>query len=325
MVFKWNKLGKVFDPKDHQTASWMREFAQSPSVLIGETHVRIYFCSRPAPGRDGQYLSFLGYIDLDRKSMSRILNICREPSLRLGAYGTFDEFGTNPISVIRDQDEVRVYYAGWTRCESVPFNSAIGVAISRDGGNSFVRVGEGPVLSYSPDEPFLLGSPRIRKYDGKWYLWYVSGKKWLQTEGKPEPVYKIRMASSEDGISWEKCGRDLLESRLGEHECQACPDVLYRDGKYHMFFSYRHSHNYRTKEGGYRMGYAFSVDMVNWTRSDEMAGLGVSEQGWDSEMVSYPHVFMLDGDTYMLYQGNEMGRTGIGLAKLDGPRNWGGK
>lgn len=324
-MFKWEKLGKIFDPKDRKSESWMQEFAQSPSVLIYEKHVRVYFCSRPAPTPDGQYLSFLSYIDLDRKNLLSIVNICKESILSLGGYGTFDEFGTNPISVIRDQDEVRVYYAGWTRCESVPFNAAIGLAISHDNGDSFTRMGEGPVLSYSPDEPFLLGSPRIRQFNDKWYLWYVSGKKWLQTGAKPEPVYKIRMATSEDGIKWIKLGKDLIDSKLDENECQACADVIFHNEKYHMFYSYRHSHDYKTKEGGYRIGYASSIDMINWNRCDEMAGMGVSESGWDSEMVSYPHVFVLDGETYMLYQGNEMGRSGIGLVKMVGHQNWGCK
>lgn len=321
-MFKWNKLGKIFDPRDREYGSWMREFAQSPSVLIYERRVRVYFCARPAPTSDGQYLSFLSYIDLDRRNLLDVLNVCKHHILSLGAYGTFDEFGTNPISVIRDRDEVRVYYAGWTRCESVPFNGAIGLAISHDDGESFARLGEGPVLSYSPDEPFLLGSPRIRKYGEKWYLWYVSGKEWLKTDGRPEPVYKIRMATSEDGIGWVKFGTDLIKSKLGEHECQACPDVMFHDGIYHMFFSYRDSRKYKSREGGYRIGYASSVDMFEWNRRDEMAGMSVSENGWDSEMVSYPHVFMLDGETYMLYQGNEMGRSGIGLAKLNSSQNW---
>lgn len=321
-MFKWEKLGKLFDPKDLQNESWMKEFAQSPSVLIYESHVRVYFTSRPAPSADGQYQSYLTYIDLDRKNLLKVLQVCGAPILSLGEYGTFDEFGTTPISVIRDQGEVRVYYAGWTRCESVPFNGAIGVAVSRDNGDTFSRLGDGPVLSYSPDEPFLIGSPRIRKFGEKWQLWYVAGKEWLRTEGKPEPVYKIRMASSEDGINWIKLGKDLIASKLGEHECQACADVIFRDGKYHMFFSYRHSHNYKGKEGGYRIGYASSIDMIHWDRRDEMAGMDVSKSGWDSEMVNYPHVFMLDGDTYMLYQGNEMGRAGMGLAKLASPQNW---
>lgn len=323
-MFKWEKLGKVFDPKDLKNESWMQEFAQSPTILIHDRHVRVYFCSRPSPSPDGQYQSFISYIDLDRKNLLTVVDICKEPVLRLGECGAFDEFGTNPVSVIRHEDEVRAYYAGWSRCESVPYNGSIGLAISRDNGASFSRLGNGPILSFSPDEPFLIGSPRVRKYNNMWYLWYVAGKKWLKVDGRPEPIYKIRMATSIDGINWTKLGKDLLESRLGINECQACADVTFRDGKYHMFFSYRHIHNYKTKEGGYRIGYASSVDMTSWYRCDELAGMNVSKNGWDSQMVSYPHVFELDGETYMIYQGNEMGRAGIGLARLVSPQDWRG-
>jgi len=321
-MFIWEKLGKLFDPREYGGATWMHEFAQSPSVLIFDDKVRVYFCARPKPGPDGMYMSYMAYIDLDRHNLLKVIKVCKAPVLTLGTRGTFDEFGTNPISIIRDGAQVRVYYAGWTRCESVPFNGAIGVAISDDAGESFHRLGDGPVLSYSPDEPFLLGSPRIRKFGNIWMLGYVSGKTWLNTNGKPEPIYKIRMATSDDGINWVKHGKDLIEDRLGEYECQACPDVMYRDGLYHMFFSYRHSQNYKAKEGGYRIAYASSPDLKTWLRQDEKAGMSVSESGWDSQMVNYPHVFILDDECYMLYQGNEMGRTGIGLARLRSPDDW---
>jgi hypothetical protein len=175
------------------------------------------------------------------------------------------------------------------------------------------------VLSHFLDEPFLLGSPRIRKFGDQWSLWYVSGREWLRSSGKPEPVYKIRMATSADGLDWTRAGRDLIQDKLGEHECQACPDVIFKGGRYHMFFSYRTIHNYKSKGEGYRIGYASSVDMINWARCDDLAGMEVSATGWDSEMVSYPHVFTVDGETYMIYQGNGMGRTGIGLARLENP------
>jgi len=321
-MFKWEKLGKLFDPRDYRGQSWMKEFAQSPSTLVFDDRVRVYFCSRPPPASDGQYMSYVAYIDVDRNDPRMILKVCEKPVLSLGALGTFDEFGTYPVSVIRSGDEIRAYYAGWTRCESVPFNAAIGMAVSSDGGDSFVRLGDGPVLSYSPDEPFLLGSPRVRRYGNKWYLWYVAGKRWISTPAKPEPVYKIRMASSDDGIDWTKFGTNLIEDRLGANECQACPDVTYRGGRYHMFFSYRDFENYKGKTGGYRIGYAVSEDMIHWSRQDELAGLGVSDSGWDSEMACYPHVFDLDGKTFMLYQGNGMGRDGMGLAQLLGTGDW---
>jgi hypothetical protein len=323
-MFSWTKLGKIFDPQDLPGESWMKEYAQSPSVLIYESFVRVYFCTRPSPNSQGQYMSYLSYVDLSRSNLTEVVDICRQPALSLGGLGAFDEFGTNPVSATRYGDEVRVYYAGWTRCESVPFNAAIGMAVSSDDGQSFERIGAGPVLSYSPEEPFLLGSPRIRKFGGSWYLWYVCGTKWLggRDGGKPEPVYKIRMATSSDGISWTKVGRNLLENVLGEDECQAGADVHFQGGRYHMFFSYRLSHNYRGKSGGYRIGYAWSDDLAKWHRNDVLAGMQPSAQGWDSEMTCYPHVFTVDGTTYMLYQGNEMGRSGMGLAKLVAPTDW---
>jgi hypothetical protein len=70
------------------------------------------------------------------------------------------------------------------------------------------------------------------------------------------------------------------------------------------------------------MGYATSDDLKQWRRDDARAGMSVSASGWDSEMACYPHVFELDDATYMLYQGNGMGRDGIGLARLRNPDGW---
>jgi hypothetical protein len=83
-----------------------------------------------------------------------------------------------------------------------------------------------------------------------------------------------------------------------------------------MFFCYRFGTNYRNGERGYRIGSAYSDDLVHWTRDDSKAGITVSDSGWDSEMVSYPHILQLDGETYMFYLGNQVGRFGFGLAKL---------
>ena len=136
--------------------------------------------------------------------------------------------------------------------------------------------------------------------------------------GKPEPIYRIRMASSRDGVNWVKNGKDIIETKIEKNEAQASPDVFFHNGKYHMFFCYRHGENYRGREKGYRIGYAVSSDLKSWVRDDSKAGIDVSEDGWDSEMISYPHVFELNGGIYMLYLGNQVGRFGFGLAELDG-------
>jgi len=316
-MFKWEKIGVVFNPVEIAGRTWMKEYAQAPSILVFDTYIRVFFSSRPNPDIDGLYVSRMGYIDLDRKNLFNVIDICKEPIFPLGKLGTFDEFGTYPVSVIKYLNEVRAYYAGWTRCESVPFNAAIGVAISHNNGLSFERIGEGPILSYTPDEPFVLGSPKIRRFNDIWYLWYSSGKKWVKTSGKPEPVYKIRMASSEDGIIWKKVGKDLISNVLEENECQASADVFFLGKRYHMFFSYRYNLNFRDQNRGYRIGYAWSEDLLIWTRDDSKAGIGKSSEGWDSESISYPYIFELDNKIMMFYQGNEIGRYGFGLAILN--------
>ena len=191
--------------------------------------------------------------------------------------------------------------------------------MSKDDGDTFKKIGKGPILSYSPDEPFILSGPKVRKYHNTWYLWYIAGRKWKVADGKPEPIYKIRMASSPDGINWTKLNKDIISDRLGVDEAQASPDVIFSHGRYHMFFSYRQASDFRrNKDRSYRIGYAFSDDLFNWTRDDSRIGIDVSEEGWDSEMVAYPNILELDGVVYLLYLGNQVGRYGFGAARLNG-------
>ena len=317
-MFNWNKLGKVFTPQAVTGRPWLQEFAQAPSTLVLEDVVRVYFSCRPQPDSNGQYVSYSAYVDLDRADLFKIRDVARQPILKLGGLGEFDEFGTYPVSVIEDGKQVRAYYAGWTRCESVPFNVAIGCALSADGGKTFEKIGSGPVLSYSVDEPFVLSGPKVRRFNGLFHLFYISGRKWKLVGGKAEPVYKIRMATSMDGVRWEKVGKDLIPSRIEEDEAQASPDVFYANGKYHMFFCYRHSSDFRdNKDRGYRIGHAWSDDQLNWTRDDDHPQLHGTPGEWDSDMQCYPNAFECDGQVYLLYNGNQFGRFGFGLAMLE--------
>lgn len=317
-MYHWKKLGRPFIPQEVQGRPWLAEFAQAPASLVMDDRVRMYFSCRPKPDARGQYTSFSAYVDLDRRNLLNVLDIAEQPILALGDTGCFDEFGTYPVTVLPDGDRHVAYYAGWTRCESVPFNVAIGRAVSDDGGRTFAKVGPGPVLAYCPDEPFVISGPKIRRINGQWWLYYIAGRKWKMVDGRAEPVYKIRLATSDDGLHWTRQHRDLIQSRIEEDEAQASPDVLFSGGRYHMFFCYRHSENYRGKEGGYRIGYAHSHDGLHWTRDDAQAGMHISDDGFDNEMVAYPHVFELDGKTYMAYLGNQVGRHGFGIAELQG-------
>lgn len=67
----------------------------------------------------------------------------------------------------------------------------------------------------------------------------------------------------------------------------------------------------------YRIGYAESEDGIRWNREDSAVQLSPVREAWDSAAVAYPHVFEHRGSLFMLYNGNDYGRTGFGLAMLE--------
>jgi len=63
------------------------------------------------------------------------------------------------------------------------------------------------------------------------------------------------------------------------------------------------------------MGYAESNDGLIWKRKDQMAGIDI---GGDlaKDMICYPCVFRLNNEIYMLYNGDNYGAGGFGVAKF---------
>jgi len=149
-------------------------------------------------------------------------------------------------------------------------------------------------------------------------MWYASGTGWTFVEDRPEPLYHIKYAESRDGVRWERTGQVCVDY---DHFARAIGrPCVYRDEKlYKMLYSYRGLQGYRTNANiSYRLGYAESEDGITWVRKDDEVGIGRSEDGWDSQMIEYCYVLKHSGRTYLFYNGNGFGQSGIGYATLDG-------
>lgn len=316
IAFSWQKRGQIFESSGQY--SWMRSHNQNPCALVLDDRIRVYFTCRPEPDERGYFASVTAFVEIDRTNPLKVLLVNDEPILRPGGLGTFDQFGVMPGAVLNVGSQVWLYYVGWMRCEGAPYSHAIGLATSEDGGKTFKRYAEGPILSRSPSEPFLQNSPTVVIVQGKFHMWYSSGLRWLIHDGRPESVYVLMHATSDDGINWVREGVPCMPSLTGD-ECQTNPSMLEIDGTYHLWFCHRHGTGFRNKEGGYRMGYATSKDLVTWDRQDGRSSLQPSEVGWDSEMVCYPYVFPHNNELWMLYSGNHFGRDGFGLATCPQP------
>ena len=90
-------MGRVFNPLAVKDRSWLKEFAQAPATLVFDDFVRVYFSCRPERDTRDQYVSYTGYVDLNRRNLLEIRGLSENPIMDLGELGTFDEFGTYPI------------------------------------------------------------------------------------------------------------------------------------------------------------------------------------------------------------------------------------
>jgi hypothetical protein len=101
-------------------------------------------------------------------------------------------------------------------------DTGIGFAISHNQGDTFERIGDGPIMSSTINEPVLVGDPFVQCYNGIFHMWYLFGLGWKKyADAPPDRIYKIAHATSLDGINWNKEeGVRIIADKLNEDECQ---------------------------------------------------------------------------------------------------------
>jgi hypothetical protein len=305
----WRKQGLVYGGRGDRP--WSRTHAAVPTVDVIDANTwRIYYATR-----DEQNRSSTTYIEVDAQDPTRVLYEHDRPILPLGELGAFDDCGVMPSWIVNDQSVKYLYYTGWTLRQTVPFHNAIGLAVSHDGGVTFERMATGPIFGLTHTEPHFTGTSCVLIENGVWRNWYMSSVGWQMIAGKPEPRYHLKYAESADGIHWKREGRVALDFKTELEGALVRASVIRHAGRYRMWYSYRDVGDYRNnREHSYRIGYAESSHGLVWQRLDDQAGIEVSAEGWDSDMLCYPHVTHDGRGWHMFYNGNGFGLTGFGYA-----------
>lgn len=296
----WNKLGCIYKPDG--SVGWKRTHAANPVAehVTGDIY-RIYFSARAEDNR-----ASIGCIEIDITNPFQVIDEPNEPVLEIGEIGCFDDSGVSMGCLVSRANKRYLFYLGWNLGVTVPWRNSIGLAISEDGG-PFIRVSKAPVLDRNRYDPYSISYPFILVENDKWRMWYGSNKSWGKSQ--EDMAHLLKYAESDDGINWFPTGEISVNFQNDNEYAMSKPSVLKEDGIYKMWYSYRGK--------AYRIGYAESSNGIHFVRKDQLAGITVSDIGWDSETVEYPNVFVHKGIKYMLYNGNKYGLTGIGLAVLE--------
>ena len=302
---KWHKLGQIYLHSAANAHQKLISHAANPlPIHLADDIYRIYFS-----GRDASNRSSVGAVDIDIISR-KIVKEHPKPFFEHGDENSFYADGVSIGNCYQVDGKCYMLFMGWQSSGKTHWRGDIGrLEVNPD--LTLKLDNELPFMTMDDVDHISLSYPWVMKFgESDYRMWYGSTITW--DAGNREMLHVINSASSVDGHYWHREGL-AVPFELGKAQAFSRPTVIEnKEQGYDMWFSYRSGSGEK-----YRIGYAHSVDGNQWFLRLDQANIDVSSSGWDSEMIEYPFVFDHKGYRYMLYNGNEHGKTGFGLAVMD--------
>ncbi len=283
--------------------------AQVPKAVVHQESVKLFFASR-ASGVASVYS-----IDLKEREITAQIKSISKMRLELSPSvekGTFDDEGVMPACVIRMNESYYMYYSGWNSRNTVPYHNATGLAVF-DRDLILMKRYKGPVFDRELNFPFLAVTPTVFKRKSDLLsCYYINGNGWLQHNGRYEPDYTIRYATSKDGLYWTRYTHDPVQG-ASTGWCFSNPCHFSIGDESYIIVSKRKMFDFRNNaENGYRLA----------VYKEEREGVLVeceiefAQPIQASMMQCYPDVIAIEGKLWCFYNGNGFGSSGIGVGEL---------
>lgn len=297
---KWKKIGKIYELNVKN--DFLVSHTSNPIAIQTSNDVfRIFFS-----GRNANNKSSIGYFDYNITT-NIIINTCKKPIFTYGENNSYYSHGLSLGNHYEFANNIYVSFMGWEIPNNGHWRGSIGL-LRLINIEKMIIASISPLLQRDSADPLSFSYPWIMNDNNILKMWYGSTQSWDSCNG--EMIHPIKLAISSNGNNWKKIG-NAIPYKIGVAQAFSRPSVLKNNFGYHMWYSFRPGTG-KT----YRIGYSHSSDGLIWDRVND-AGIDVSQSGWDSEMICYPFVFRHNYNTYMLYNGNNFGKSGIGLAILE--------
>jgi predicted GH43/DUF377 family glycosyl hydrolase len=155
--------------------------------------------------------------------------------------------------------------------------------------------------------------PSVLRVGDQGYMWYTG-------QDQERGTGAIGLATSRDGITWERVGDEPVLAPAGGWERQSlmCPHVLHEGGRFRMWYSGGDIHEPDA------IGYAESDDGVHWQRPMSDPVLSPAG-GWERDRVTAACIVPRADDYLAFYvgfaDGFEQARLGMARSR-DGLHDW---
>ena len=304
MKKKWNKLKLLFNVE--QFSDKLNSHASNPvAIKINNNIYRVYYSARDINNK-----SSVGYFDFNIDNLEIEEKIQKNSIFDYGNIESYYSHGVSIGTLYKVENNIFLLFMGWKINGNEHWRGDIGRLKLNSSLDKLYIENEIPFLGIDNEDLVSLSYPWVIHENGIYKMWYGSTISWISEN--EEMIHVIKYATSKDGLSWDRHGI-AIPYEIGIAQAFSRPTVLVNNEGYHMWYSYRSG----VKNEKYKIGYSCSNDGIAWERKHDQYLLEKSIHGWDSEMVCYPFVFEHKNQIYMLYNGNNFGKTGIGIAKLD--------
>jgi len=202
----------------------------------------------------------------------------------------WDNLTIHAASVIKDGEAYVMWYSATNGV-----SSGIGMAESPD-RIQWTRYGHNPLIingSNSYDARYIFAPCVIRDEEG-YKIWY--------TGSDADYIWTINLATSQDGVLWEKHPQNpVLKPGPEWYDTERVGDpwVVYNDGQYEMWYTCQ-----SRPEITYGIGYAASEDGIHWVKHPDPVLLA-ADSGPDSGTVRDACVIRVESGYEMWYRGIE--------------------
>lgn len=231
----------------------------------------------------------------------------KNPVLKVGRIGDFDEDHLRRPYVIYDEGVFKMWYSGYGKKDSDDLHYAIGYAESHD-GIDWTKYNNNPIVDVSEsgwdDIDILLGS--VVKKENKYYLWY-DGLSSSHPENidwnNSNNIADGGLATSSDGVNWSKNPSPVFTSSKKGFESNTIDVRGVNWNKNGGFFEMLYSGKELGNSGYYyrSIGRATSEDGINWVKDgfNPIITYG-SQEDWNRYSTA-AGVFIRNGDDYMVW------------------------
>lgn len=271
-------------------------------VCVEDRHFHIFWSPRDESNRSWIFRTDAFF----ENDVLEIEWISKTPVLRPGVFGSFDSDGVSGSDVYIDQlGRTNLLYFGWQRLPCGSWINGIGHARGNLGGDLH-RVHSGPLLARDVHDQFSVAYPYLVHRDPRQIL-YSSYTKFNDPRLTDDYEYVVRRALWDESDCSFSDRSNLELEKIPGVSAYSRPTMLQIGSENVVLCSVRGS-QYSIR--------GWVIRGNKWIRASEYDGDSLHDSNC-MMATCYQFPFVIDGSAYLLYNGDNYGLTGFGLAKWE--------